>query len=148
MTSLSPCSALAAAVGLSFAVIAYHNIKKRLLDRDCANHRYSIADQQARFASAKAQHNLRVLDIDSVYDPSYFFGKTVIVTGAPQPPTYVFGSQQRYLIVCKYLLRCIMALRRRESGRWALSCERTCPRRSARHSDLPSGRDGSRGPRY
>lgn len=42
---------------------------------------YTIADQPARFAKAKAENNPRVLDIDSVYDPTYLRGKTVLVTG-------------------------------------------------------------------
>jgi len=44
--------------------------------------RYSIPDQPARFARAKAEHNQRYLDITTVYDPSYLKGKRVAVTGA------------------------------------------------------------------
>ena len=44
--------------------------------------RYSLADQEARFNKAKAENNLRFLDITSVYDPSYLKGKRVAVTGA------------------------------------------------------------------
>ena len=47
---------------------------------DCE--RYSIPDQPARFARAKAEHNQRYLDITTVYDPSYLKGKRVAVTGA------------------------------------------------------------------
>mmetsp|Transcript_29359 Transcript_29359/g.41876 ORF Transcript_29359/g.41876 Transcript_29359/m.41876 type:complete len:328 (+) Transcript_29359:80-1063(+) len=42
---------------------------------------FSIPDQPKRFADAKAQNNLRVLDIDSVYNPSFLGGKNVLVTG-------------------------------------------------------------------
>lgn len=44
--------------------------------------RHSIADQQARFAKAKAENDTRYLDITSVYDPAYLKGKRVAVTGA------------------------------------------------------------------
>ena len=32
---------------------------------------YSMPDQPARFAKAKAEDNKRFLDIDSVYEPSF-----------------------------------------------------------------------------
>jgi hypothetical protein len=44
--------------------------------------RFSLADQEARFSKAKAENNLRFLDITSVYDPSYLKGKRVAITGA------------------------------------------------------------------
>lgn len=44
--------------------------------------RYTIPDQPARFARAKAEDNRRYLDIETVYDPSYLKGKRVAVTGA------------------------------------------------------------------
>lgn len=44
--------------------------------------RYTIADQPARFARAKAENNERYLNIESVYDPSYIKGKRVAITGA------------------------------------------------------------------
>ena len=44
--------------------------------------KYSLADQPARFAKAKADNNRRVLDIDSVYDGTYLRGLSVLVTGA------------------------------------------------------------------
>jgi NAD(P)-dependent dehydrogenase (short-subunit alcohol dehydrogenase family) len=43
---------------------------------------YTMADQVARFAKAKAEGNKRVLDIDAFYDPSKLAGKRVLVTGA------------------------------------------------------------------
>mmetsp|Transcript_2821 Transcript_2821/g.4093 ORF Transcript_2821/g.4093 Transcript_2821/m.4093 type:complete len:338 (+) Transcript_2821:84-1097(+) len=43
---------------------------------------YSDPNQAQRFAQHKAENNQRVLDIDSVYDPSSLKGKTVLVTGA------------------------------------------------------------------
>jgi NAD(P)-dependent dehydrogenase (short-subunit alcohol dehydrogenase family) len=42
---------------------------------------YSIANQKQRNALAKAENKIRVLDIDSIYDPSYVKGKNVLVTG-------------------------------------------------------------------
>ena len=42
---------------------------------------YSIPDQPARFAQAKSSQNARFLDIESLYDPTYLKGKTVLVTG-------------------------------------------------------------------
>jgi NADPH:quinone reductase-like Zn-dependent oxidoreductase len=44
--------------------------------------RYSLPDQPARFAKAKAENNERFLDITMVYDPSFLSGKRVAVTGA------------------------------------------------------------------
>jgi NADPH:quinone reductase-like Zn-dependent oxidoreductase len=44
--------------------------------------RYSLPDQAARFAKAKAENNERYLDITTVYDPSFLKGKRVAVTGA------------------------------------------------------------------
>jgi len=43
---------------------------------------YSIADQVARFANAKATDNKRYLDITTVYDPSGLKDKRILVTGA------------------------------------------------------------------
>jgi hypothetical protein len=43
--------------------------------------RYSIPDQQARFARAKEEKNERYLNIDSIYDGSYLKGKRVAITG-------------------------------------------------------------------
>lgn len=44
--------------------------------------RYTIPDQAARFARAKAENNERYLNIESVYDGSYFKDKRVAITGA------------------------------------------------------------------
>jgi NADPH:quinone reductase-like Zn-dependent oxidoreductase len=44
--------------------------------------RYSLPDQPARFAKAKAENNERFLDITTVYDSSFLKGKRVAVTGA------------------------------------------------------------------
>lgn len=43
---------------------------------------YTSPDQPARFAEHKRTNNVRVLDIDKVYDPSSLKGKRVLVTGA------------------------------------------------------------------
>jgi len=45
---------------------------------------YSIADQVARFANAKATKDARHLDITTVYDGSGLKGKLVLITGAEQ----------------------------------------------------------------
>ena len=42
---------------------------------------FTIPNQPQRFANAKKEKNERYLDIDSVYDPSFVKGKTVVVTG-------------------------------------------------------------------
>jgi short chain dehydrogenase len=44
--------------------------------------RYTLADQVARFARAKAENNQRYLDITTVYDPSFLKGLRVAITGA------------------------------------------------------------------
>jgi short chain dehydrogenase len=60
--------------------------KKIKLDKetesDSTMSRYSIADQQLRYANAKEENNTRYLDITSVYDGSFLKGKRVAVTGA------------------------------------------------------------------
>ena len=43
--------------------------------------KFSIADQVKRFAHAKEENDTRYLDIDTVYDGSWYKGKTVMVTG-------------------------------------------------------------------
>jgi hypothetical protein len=48
---------------------------------DCGWYRYSEPDQVARFASAQAEQNTRVLNIDAVVDTSHVRGKRVAVTG-------------------------------------------------------------------
>eukprot|EP00959_Pyramimonas_sp_CCMP1952_P387941 8129685-Pyramimonas_sp.AAC.1 len=47
-----------------------------------ASGEYTTPDQPARFAEHKRTNNIRVLDIDKVYDPSSLKGKRVLVTGA------------------------------------------------------------------
>jgi len=44
--------------------------------------RYTIPDQPARFARAKAENNERYLNIESVYNGAYLKGKRVAITGA------------------------------------------------------------------
>jgi hypothetical protein len=43
--------------------------------------KYSTPDQPLRFATAKANNNQRMLNIQSVYAPEYVRGKVVVVTG-------------------------------------------------------------------
>ena len=45
---------------------------------------YSIADQVARFANAKAINDARYLDITTVYDGSALKGKRILITGGNQ----------------------------------------------------------------
>ncbi|RYH32441.1 hypothetical protein EON65_00655 [archaeon] len=42
---------------------------------------YSVADQTKRHAHAVQTNNLRVLNIDTCYNPSYSRNKVVLVTG-------------------------------------------------------------------
>jgi len=44
--------------------------------------KYSIPNQEERFARAKRENNQRYLDITTVYDPTQLKGKRVVVTGA------------------------------------------------------------------
>ncbi|GBG34680.1 NADPH-dependent aldehyde reductase-like protein, chloroplastic [Hondaea fermentalgiana] len=44
--------------------------------------KFSMADQKKRFATAKKKNLKRVLDIDSVFEPSKLRGKRVLVVGA------------------------------------------------------------------
>merc|ERR1740138_1948894 len=46
--------------------------------------KYSMADQVARFANAKATKNARYLDITTVYDGTGLKGKNILITGAEQ----------------------------------------------------------------
>ena len=43
--------------------------------------KYSIADQPLRFANDKKANNVRVMNIDALYNPSFLRGKCVLVTG-------------------------------------------------------------------
>ena len=46
--------------------------------------KYSMADQVARFANAKATNDARYLDITTVYDPTPIKGMRILITGAEQ----------------------------------------------------------------
>jgi len=65
---------------------AFHRLTSRAISSTThlamSSDRYTIPDQPARFARAKAEDNRRYLDIETVYDPSYLKGKRVAVTGA------------------------------------------------------------------
>lgn len=54
---------------------------RRMTSSSRAAAKYTIPDQPARFAKAKAEKNVRVLDLESIYDPAVVKGKTVLVTG-------------------------------------------------------------------
>uniref|UniRef100_A0A061RD27 Short-chain alcohol dehydrogenase with nad or nadp as acceptor n=1 Tax=Tetraselmis sp. GSL018 TaxID=582737 RepID=A0A061RD27_9CHLO len=47
-----------------------------------ANQNFSMPDQVARHSKAKAENIQRVLNIDSVYDPSFLKDTRVLITGA------------------------------------------------------------------
>jgi len=55
--------------------------------------RYTIPDQPARFAKAKADNNERYLNIESVYDPAFIKGKRVAVTGANRGIGYAISKE-------------------------------------------------------
>lgn len=55
--------------------------------------RYTIPDQPARFARAKAEKNERYLNIESVYDPAFIKGKRVAVTGANRGIGYAISKE-------------------------------------------------------
>lgn len=55
--------------------------KKPTVAKLFSSKKYSTPDQPLRFATAKAENNARMLDIDSVYNPSFLKGKSVLVTG-------------------------------------------------------------------
>lgn len=55
---------------------------KTSLAMSSSGDRYTIPDQPARFARAKAEKNDRYLNIATVYDPSFLKDKRVAVTGA------------------------------------------------------------------
>lgn len=59
--------------------------------------KYTIPDQPARFAKAKAENNVRVLDLEKIYKPDFVKGKTVLVTG---------GNRGVGLAVTKELVDC------------------------------------------
>lgn len=69
---------LALLAGLSAGVLAYTLINSKKKED---NSEYTIADQPLRFARDKAANNVRVMNIDAVYNPTYARGKTVLVTG-------------------------------------------------------------------
>ena len=43
--------------------------------------RYSMPDQPARFAKGKAEGNVRMLELEKIYDPTSVRGKVALVTG-------------------------------------------------------------------
>jgi hypothetical protein len=51
--------------------------------------KYSLPDQPQRFANDKKANNIRVMNIDAIYDPSFVVGKNVLVTGE-QPVLVLF----------------------------------------------------------
>jgi len=68
-------------LGPSFRLTGTRAAKSVTSSLGATKERYSLPDQPARFAKGKAEKNARMLDIDSVYQPGYVKGKTVLVTG-------------------------------------------------------------------
>jgi len=66
--------------------VAFHRVRsvysKSSLQMSSSQDRFTIPDQPARFARAKAENNERYLDITTVYDPAYIKGKRIAITGA------------------------------------------------------------------
>jgi NAD(P)-dependent dehydrogenase (short-subunit alcohol dehydrogenase family) len=89
-TSKTSIVALAAIIAFTLGqhILAFSAVPRRatatvrLAMADSTQDRFSIPDQPARFARAKAQQNQRYLDIESVYKPQYLKGKRVAITGA------------------------------------------------------------------
>jgi len=69
----------------------------KLLSRLGVRRKYTIANQPARFARAKAEGNKRYIDLESIYDPAFIKGKTVLVTGC---------NRGIGLALCKELIAC------------------------------------------
>ena len=69
----------------------------KLLTRLGVRRKYTIANQPARFARAKAESNKRYIDLESMYDPTFIKGKTVLVTGC---------NRGIGLALCKELIAC------------------------------------------
>lgn len=78
MSSSIVTHSLAALAGASAVIFAYSLMDAKKSDDHTE---YSLADQQQRFANAKAAKLTRMLNIDALYNPSYVRGKTIIVTG-------------------------------------------------------------------
>ena len=53
----------------------------RVMQRRSNSKEFTIANQPARFARDKAAGNVRVMDLEQLYDPAFIKGKTVLVTG-------------------------------------------------------------------
>jgi hypothetical protein len=74
---------VAGVLGTALAVSLARKIrcKSGCGDDGASPSRYTIANQPARFARDKAANNVRVLDIDKVFEPQHLRGKTILVTG-------------------------------------------------------------------
>lgn len=83
--------------GLSAGFLAYALINATLESQDGE---YSIPNQPQRFARAKAANDIRVLDIDAVYNPSYARGRTVLITGRKLLQTFFVLMQFSRSICC------------------------------------------------
>jgi len=65
------------------SVILANSFRRYLCSKVGKNYQtiYTIADQPARFSKGKAVNNVRMLDIDSIYNASFVKGKNVLITG-------------------------------------------------------------------
>ena len=61
--------------------------------------KYSMADQVARFANAKATNDARYLDITTVYDGSGLKGQRILVTGGSQGARGVNPEGDAYILL-------------------------------------------------
>lgn len=68
-------------LGVTLSAVFFRKASKVDNDRPAVVDGFSIADQPKRFAKAKQDHNRRVLDIDSFYNPSFLNDKVVLITG-------------------------------------------------------------------
>lgn len=68
--------------GIAATLCALASVYALQRKQGCKSKVKSIPDQPLRFALAKQEGNKRMLDIDSVYNPSLLKGRTVLVTGA------------------------------------------------------------------
>jgi len=71
-------------VGIAGAFVSQMRTNSRLFNSkslDMSGAKYTIPDQPARFAQAKKENNIRVMDLEQIYKPDFVKGKVALVTG-------------------------------------------------------------------